>query len=275
MRVKKMKVLIIIICSIIGIIFVAWLGLQVKPKPFQPFPQKASVLEAVRLPGDLPVPVERFYRLIYGENVPLLVSAVITGETRLRVNGITFPGRFRFTHIAGQGYRHYIEATIFGLPLMKVSERFLDGKSRLVLPFSVAEGEPQVDQGANLALWAESMWLPSVFITDSRVRWEPIDDDSAILIVPFEDKEERFVVHFSPDTGFLQLMESMRYKDASSEGKTLWINEALQWSSIDGNVLPAVGAVTWFDEGTPWATFTVKEVLYNVDVEEYIRKDGP
>jgi hypothetical protein len=28
----------------------------------------------------------------------------------MRVGGLSFPGRFRFTHEAGRNYRHYIEA---------------------------------------------------------------------------------------------------------------------------------------------------------------------
>jgi membrane protease YdiL (CAAX protease family) len=95
------------------------------------------------LPGGLPAPVERFYRQIYGENVPVITSAVITTRAKLRLpskGGITFPARFRFTHDAGKGYRHYIEATFFGLPLMRVNEHYLDGKSRLETPFGVGEG---------------------------------------------------------------------------------------------------------------------------------------
>ena len=87
---------------------------------------------------------------------------MITGRAEMRIAGITFPARYRFIHDAGKGYRHYIEATFFGLPLMKVNEHFLDGNARLELPFGVTEGEPKVNQGANLALWAESMWLPRI-----------------------------------------------------------------------------------------------------------------
>ena len=103
----------------------------------------------------------------------MIKSVVITGRGSLRFRGISFPARLRFTHDAGQGYRHYIETTIFGYPLMKVNEWYLDGKSRMELPVGVIESEPKVDMAANLGLWGESVWLPSIFVTDPRVRWEP------------------------------------------------------------------------------------------------------
>jgi len=269
-----MKILFIFVGIVVALVLLGWLGLQIKPAPLPAFPEQAGRLETVPLPEDLPAPVERFYRQVYGENVPVIESFVVTGRAKMRIMGIIFPSRFRFTHIAGQDYRHYIETTIFGLPLMKVNEHYLGGKSRLELPFGVEEG-PKVDQGANLGLWAETLWLPSIFITDPRVRWEPIDEETALLIVPFGEKEQRFVARFDPETGMLHFLESMRYKGTESERKTLWINGALQWSIVAGNTTPAFSAATWFDEGTPWAVFTVEDIRYNVDVEDYIRAKGP
>jgi hypothetical protein len=43
---------------------------------------------------------------------------------------------------------------------------------------------------------------------------------------------------------------------------------------VNGNPTFTVGAVTWFDQGTPWAIFTAEEVIYNADVQEYIRVRG-
>jgi len=39
--------------------------------------------------------------------------------------------------------------------------------------------------------------------------------------------------------------------------------------------LSASGSATWLDQGKPWAVFTVEELLYNVNVDQYIDARGP
>ena len=69
-------------------------------------------------------------------------------------------------------------------------------------------------------------------------------------------------------------MESMRYKEPDSAEKTLWLNEVVEWATLNGSMTPVVTEVTWFDETTPWAVFTVEDVVTNVDVQTYIREKG-
>ena len=272
-----LRILLILAGVLAALVFLFWLGLQFKPAPFAPFPRQSQPLETVPLPAGLPAPVERFYRAVYGERVPVITSAVITGSAKLRPAGPAYlPSRFRFTHVAGQSYRHYIESTLFTIPIFQVNERYVDGVSRMVLPFSpVIENDPKTNQGANLGMWSESIWFPSIFITDPRVRWSPVDDQTALLTVPFEDATETYVVRFDPETGLIRYFESMRYHAADSPAKTLWINETLEWKDINGVKVSAVGGAIWMDSGTPWAIFTVEDIAFNVDVEEYILQQGP
>jgi hypothetical protein len=39
-------------------------------------------------------------------------------------------------------------------------------------------------------------------------------------------------------------------------------------------MLPTVGALSWFDDGKPWAVFDAEEVIYNVDMDTYLRSRG-
>lgn len=249
-------------------------GLRIQPRPFTPYPQTSQPLTAVPLPTDLPEPVARYYQAMMGDKVPVVETAVITGRGTLRFLGITFPARLRFTHDAGQGYRHYIEATILGYPVLKVNERYLDGIGKMELPVGVIENEPKVNMAANLGLWGESIWLPSIYITDSRVRWEAINETSALLFVPYETVEESFTVYFDPETGLIKQMEAMRYKDAASEEKTLWQLDIQDWDNYQDMLLPSRATVTWADEGLPWLIIKVEDIVFNVDVNNYIRAKG-
>jgi hypothetical protein len=271
-----MKIILIVSGALAGLALLGWLGLKIMPAPFPAFPQGSQPMKTIPLPAGLPAPVERFYRQVYGDQAPVIESAVITGRGRLRPFGPFYlPARFRFTHIAGQSYRHYIEATFFGLPLFKVNERYVDGKSLFEAPVGVIDDDPKQNQGANLGMWSETLWMPAIFLTDPRVRWEPVNESTALLVVPFEDTEETYVVRFDPDSGWITYLESMRYQSPQSREKTLWLNETVAWGELAGVPMVRTGAAIWLDQRTPWAFFTIEDIVFNVDVQEYIRAKGP
>lgn len=268
----------VIVAGVLVVLFiVGWLGLQVRPKPFKPYTEQLPDLKFIPLLDDLPAPVERFYKTVYGDEIPLIETVVIRGHAVLSPFGVKLPARFLFVHDAGKAYRHYIEVTWFGIPLMKVNEGYLYGRSFFELSGTdQIENDPSTNQAANLAVWAEAAWFPSIWVTDPRVRWESVDKNSALLYVPFEDQEENFVVRFDPQTGLLDTMEAMRYRDAGPKAKKIqWITKTLPGEYIEGSKLSTVGSATWLDQGKPWAVFTLEEVKYNVNVSEYIRQRGP
>ena len=259
-----------------ALLIVGWLGFQVQPAPFPDFPEAgASMIATMPLPAGLPAPVDRFYRKIYGDSVPVITSAVLTGRATISpIAGIPMPARYRFTHVAGQGYRHYIEACWFGVPFLRVNERYVDGESLMEIPVIGNDSGPKVDWSANQDMWAESWQFPSLFVTDPRVRWLPVDEETAILMVPFQATQQRFVVRFDPATGLPTWTETMRYKDSASAEKTLWMTHALKYEQLGGVLTNTVGSATWMDDGRPWATFTLEDARFNVDVGAYVRAKG-
>jgi hypothetical protein len=265
----------IIALVIVTLVGIGWLGLQVRPRPFALPALPKTDPETVPLPGGLPAPAERFYRSVYGDRIPVIGSVAFAGRGRIRPFGIWLPARFVFVHNAGRDYRHYFETTFFGLPFLKVNEGYVDGESFFESPMGTYYNDPNTNQGANLALWSEAGWFSSIWVTDQRVRWEGLDDQTALLYVPFEDKTENFVVRFDPQTGLIDMLEAMRYREAGEgKSKILWITRNEEGAPLPGMKVSAVGSATWLDQGKPWAFFTLEEAAFNVDVREYVRKRG-
>ena len=252
-----------------------WLGTKILPGPFSSYTEiNPEINETMPIPKNLPEPVDRFFRRIYGDNVPIIETFILTGRGRLRFKGVTLPTRLRFIHQAGQGYRHIIETTFWGVPFLRVNETFLNWRSRLALPFGVVEDELQVDEAANLGMWSETMMFPGVYLSTTGVRWEPISEHEARLIVPFKDKEDSFNVYFNADTGLIDRMEALRWKNAGDAEKIPWQAQAKEWGEVLGWKMPTLFAAQWMDEQTPWLTARIEDVAWNVDVSELIRSEG-
>ena len=270
-----MQFLLVVAVPVVILMALGYWGLHVVPKGFAPFPAPTQNLPTVEMPSDLPAPVARYFRVALGDRVPVLTSAVISGRGHIRIKGIRFPARYRFTHLAGQGYRHYIETTFFGLPLLKVNESYLNGHARMELPMGVIANDAKTDMAANLGLWGESFFLPAIFLTDSRVRWEPVDETHARLVVPFGAATDSILVAFDLETGLISQMEAMRWKEPTSQSKLRWTLGVGAWQRFAGMLLPAHWSLTWEDDHGPWFAAKVEDAVYNVDVSEYLLAKGP
>lgn len=265
--------LIVLLIMILAVILVA--GLQIQPRAFSLDLPKDGPTQTIGIPQDLPSQVQAFFKARFGDSIPLTRTVVFSGRGRIRPFGIWLPARFVFIHEAGKHYRHYFEATWFGLPFLRVEEGYVDGASFFESPMGSTHDDHATNQGANLALWAEAGWFPSIWAEDPRVNWNGITDQTAVLSVPFEQETEHFIVRFTPDTGLMDMMEAMRYRESGEESeKILWIvrNEPVPVKG-KGHIL-ARGSATWLDQGKPWAYFDLEKAWYNIPVEGMLRARG-
>lgn len=261
--------------SLALLVGVGWLGLQVKPKPFPPHPERTPELNTTELPSDLPEPVYRHFRATLGEQVPRIETAVVWGRGEFSLMGLWFPMRFKSYHVAGREFRRDMELTWFGLPVFQGYDAYIDGKGALEFTgllglLNVSDEGEKIDQADNLVVWAEAPFTtPSAMVLDPRVRWEPMDVASARLVFPFGDGEESLRAEFDPGTGLIESISGMRYR-GQEETKIPYRGEYAGWEAEHGMKVPHRDAAAWEDMGGPYVVLSIEGAEYNVDVSEKI-----
>ena len=253
---------------------VGWLGLQIKPNPFEPHPEGTTgELDTVELSSDLPEPVYRYFQATLGEQVPRIETAVVWGRGDFSFNGLWTKVRFKSYHDPGREFLRDQEISWFGMPILRGVDAYLGGEGSLNITglfglLNISNSGEKFDQGQNLAMWAEAPYTtPSVLVLKPRVRWEPIDETSAHLIVPFEDSEESLRVEFDFETGMMTSMSGMRYR-GQEETKTPWRGEYSDWRMAHGIQVPHRVVGTWEDWEEPYVILDLEGTEYNVDLSE-------
>jgi hypothetical protein len=260
------KILIWAAGSFVALAGIGWVGLQIPPRSVPPATDEAPDLGTVALPADLPAPVRRYFQVAFGDQIPRVDSMVAWGRACANF-GLWMPLRFQLYHRPGHSFKRDMEVTWFGFPVLRAMDQYASGKGMTGPVGNLATG-PKVDQGANLILWAEASLMPSLLVTDPRIRWEAIDDTSARLIVPFGSQQDELIFHFDPQTGLITRISALRYRDPNSE-KLPWVAEMLAWQTVNGMKLPGRVAITWEDQGRPWSYWDFEGVVWNVDVVQY------
>lgn len=252
-----------------------WAGLQVNARPF-PAAAPGRAPRRLPLPAGLPAPVERFARAVYGDTLPEVRSAVVSGRARLAPTGLPLPTRFRFYYDAARSsHYHEIQATWFTLPFMRIHERNLEGHVTLDLSIlGRVEDAPKTNRAGIQGYWGEALaWLPAIPLTDPRVRWEAVDATTARLFLPGLDDEEAFTVRFDADTGLMTEIETWRYQDEARAERWRWFNRALEWGTVDGQRVPVRSQTQWNDDA-PWATWEVERIALNADTAARLAQFG-
>lgn len=250
---------------------IGWLGFQIPPEGFAPTPESARDLGTIGYPSDLPAPVLRFLQSAFGEHLPRVETLVIRGRGRAHL-GLWLPLRYRTSYRAGQDFRREMQFTWFGRTLFTVNDTFVGGRGAMRIGSKVSAGEG-IDQGANLALWAEVLNMPSVMVTEPRLRWEAVDQHSAHLHVPFGSQQDRLTFHFDPQTGRPASITALRFRD-QDQRMVPWRVDLWDWQKFPLGEYALQVAVTWEDMGRPWSYWTIDAIEMNVPVDAYLPEAG-
>lgn len=246
-----------ILAALGGLVLVGWLGLQVRPArvPALTSSRSSAPVRVVPIPTGLPAPVERWYRADYPQGLPVYDSLAMGGTGVMRIGPLSLPFRHRVEVRPGEGFYRTMDITWFGFRVLRGLDTFVDGKGVMKTPVGPASG-PKIDQGANVVSWLEVLASPGTLAEYPGVRWEPIDDDSARLVVPFGEREDSIVIAFDPSTHAPVTAATDRFRANESEAKTHWVAHLDERTEFAGGFKTAtVVDAQWDGDERPWATF--------------------
>jgi len=241
-----------------------WLGLRISPRGRRATAEATRDLGTVAPPRDLPAPIRKHIEVTCGDRPPRIATAAAWGTARMRVGPVWLPLRFRTYFVAGRHFARHMEVTWFGMPVFRGLDTYLNGEGAMTIGNTKIRG-PEIDQAANLALWAEATLLPTALVADPRARWEPVDDMTARLIVPFGVGSDRLLFRVDPRSGLVREVAGDRYR-GPGKPKEPWKGECSDYKVFHDVAIPTRLAATWERDGRPWSYWTIQGIEYNVDV---------
>jgi hypothetical protein len=267
------------------------LGFTIPPRPFRSHPAPSHLSEPLEFRPDLPEPVRLHFARTIGtlaagqvrpegfcdmpsdfppaaETAPLIESAVVWGKGRAFIRGVWLPHRFKAWYRPGESYYRRMEITWYQRPVVRAIDKYINGEGLFQMGDRV-ERDERIDQNQLLTLWAETVWMPSVFVHHPIIRWSPVDEHTARLEVPFGENYDSLLAHFDPETGCMTHLSANRFPQ-DTDTKEPWRIDLMMWKSFHGMLIPCRVAVAWGESGSPWSYWNVDGIAYNVNVADQL-----
>lgn len=215
-----------------------------------------------RTTTELPLPVVRWLEVAWPGGMDDVESLEVAGPIRIRRARVWLPGDTTMHFQLGVGYVSDLRIGLGPLTAVRGLDAFVDETGITRVGHETSLGY-EVDQGAFLALWVQSLLFPTAWMQLPGLRWIAVDDSRALVELPFRGGIETAKVHFDPDgSAFPVAFEADRYR-AVGGSKIRWRADYAEWHWRDGLALPTRMVVTWADAPGPWFDMRVESVIPN------------
>jgi hypothetical protein len=141
-----------------------------------------------------------------------------------------------------------------------------------LIPVVDAQGRPELAAGALQRYLAEAMWFPTRLLPSQGIRWDAIDDSSALATLTDGLNSVSLEFRFNPKGGIAGVYTPSRFREARGTYlPTPWEARSIEHAERDGMRIPVVVEVAWhLAEGRrPYWRGRVTEVVY-----QYARLPG-
>ena len=213
----------------------------------------------------LPDPVQRYFKYALQENRTYIsyVRLKHGGEFR------TKPDQ-KWMAIDGQEYFTTQKPGFvwFGkVPLVSATDTYINGTGNLkvklvsIIKLVDAKGK-ETDHGELLRWVAETPWFPTALLPSEKLKWEPINNDSARVILSDDELTVDGIFHFNLQ-GQITHFYAKRYRDKNTLEN--WTGYYRDYRAVEGIQIPHNVEVEWNLElgDFCYAKFNINEIEYN------------
>lgn len=214
-----------------------------------PPPADSPVITADML-ADLPAPIQRHltYAGVAGKPMVHSVRLKQAGQFRTGVDQAWMDYTAEQYYTVDQpGFIWDATFTQFGVPFLKVRDRYAQGKGRILgkvgglLTIADAQGD-DLDQGAMLRYLNEMMWFPQAYLGDN-ISFAPLDDGSAQVIFTDHGKSVTATLYIDAE-GKMTDFVAERYFEAG-DAYYPWSTPISAYGEFNGLRLPVRGQGVW------------------------------
>jgi hypothetical protein len=270
-----LQFVIIAVVALIAVPFLYWVGFRFLPRPVAPELEPTDPLKQEPLSENLPAPLKRFFQMVYGEKVPLPVTATAWGNGRIvvrymgKLGPLWAPFRWALYLVPGKEFVMRTTITWFSRRMLQGGDELRKGHGRFVMSKDELENA-NIDNSEWVMMWLFTiMAAPTALISNPEITFEEVEENSVKVGVPFkQDERWYFTLNFDTDSGELRTIHTFR--PASRDGRKIAYQLSLDsYLPVGiGTLASSIGAA-WESDYFQYNDIT--GVRYNIDISEVMQ----
>ncbi len=226
--------------------------------------------------SSLPAPVQRYLEFAIAADAPALSTVRLRHgghfRTAPRQPWLLIRGDQHFT-AARPGFVWSARLKAGPFVWFDACDSLVDGRGNMLVKvqsaFTIADAHgPQIDQGASMRWMMETFWFPYGIVSE-RIRWEPIDANTATMHLMDTELPVSARVDFNREGRILRLSGD-RYRDTGRGGASLtpWAGRCSDYKQFGSFRVPGFVEAAWIlPEGEfSYVRFQVTGIEYNLPI---------